>query len=145
MDLEKRTLVIFWLKKAHNDLLIAQELSSKFPDAAIYHCQQAAEKALKAFLTLHDREALKTHNIGDLIVEASQVKPELRNQLREAVALTQYNQTYRYPTNPTEDFNPTPGELRKAFHLAKAVYDKICEVMPEEIVGKPQQKPDLDR
>jgi HEPN domain-containing protein len=143
MDKEKRTLILFWLKKAQNDLLIVQELSSKFPDAAIYHCQQSAEKSLKAFLTLHDREALKTHNIGDLIVEASRIKPELRDRLREAAALTQYNQTYRYPINPTEDFNPTPGELRKAFHLAKAVYDKICELMPAEIVIKPPQ-PDIE-
>jgi HEPN domain-containing protein len=33
-------------------------------DTAVYHCQQAVEKALKAFLTYHDTEFEKTHGIS---------------------------------------------------------------------------------
>ncbi|BAZ30792.1 hypothetical protein NIES4074_32540 [Cylindrospermum sp. NIES-4074] len=50
MDKAKRTLVQFWLKKSQRDLTAAQKLAQELPDIAIYHCQQAAEKALKGFL-----------------------------------------------------------------------------------------------
>jgi hypothetical protein len=52
--------------------------------------------------------------------------------------LVQNNQLYRYPEEATEGFNPTPGELSKAFYLAKAVYDKVCEAMPAEINSQQQ-------
>ncbi len=134
-----------WLKKAQIDLLVAQKLANDFPDVAIYHCQQSAEKALKGFLILHDRDPGKTHNIDSLLREVGSIRPELPRELKEATKLTQYNQLYRYPEEATEDFNPTPGEVSKAFYTAKAVYEKICEAMPHEILPKPQQKPDIPR
>ncbi len=40
-----------WLTKAQHDLDSAKRLSSNpILDVSIYHCQQAAEKALKSFL-----------------------------------------------------------------------------------------------
>lgn len=118
MDKAKSVLVKFWLRKAQRDLAVAQKIGSDFPDIAIYHCQQGAEKALKSYLVLHDQDPGNTHNINTLIQEASAFKPELKTELKEAGFLTQYNQTYRYPGNPTEDFNPSPGELNKAFRIA---------------------------
>lgn len=145
MDKAKRSLVRMWLRKAQHDLIAAQKLAKDLPDIAIYHCQQCAEKALKGFLILHDRDPGKTHNIDTLLKEVGTIKPELPQELKEATRLSQYNQLYRYPEEATEDFNPTPGELSKAFYAAKAVYDKICEVMPDEIVTKPQPKPDIEK
>ena len=50
MDDAKRELVRAWLIKARNDLDTARQISA-IPeghlDSAIYHCQQAAEKAVK--------------------------------------------------------------------------------------------------
>jgi HEPN domain-containing protein len=46
-----------WLIKANNDLRSAEQLFKAEPpllDTAVYHCQQAAEKALKAYLTLQE-------------------------------------------------------------------------------------------
>ncbi len=135
MDKAKLTLVKFWLRKAERDLAVAQKLAPDFPDIAIYHCQQGAEKALKGFLILHDREAGSSHNINTLVQEASAFKPEFKMKLKEASSLSQYNQTYRYPGDPTEDFNPSPGELSKALRLAKDVYNSVLAAMPREIVG----------
>ena len=138
MDKAKSVLVKFWLRKAQRDLAVAQKIGSDFPDIAIYHCQQGAEKALKSYLVLHDRDPGNTHNINTLIQEASAFKPELKTELKEAGFLTQYNQTYRYPGNPIEDFNPSPGELNKAFRIAKAVYTSVLKAMPPEITGQQQ-------
>lgn len=139
MDKAKRILVQFWLKKAQRDLSAAQKLANDLPDIAIYHCQQAAEKALKGFLILHDQDPGNTHNINTLVRLASAFKPELTNILKEAGYLSQYNQTYRYPTEASEDFNPSPGELKKSFKLASDVVKTIVDSMPEEITGQSQQ------
>ena len=56
MDDAVRELVFGWLTKARHDLASARLLgsgSSPVLDTAIYHCQQAAEKALKGFLLYH--------------------------------------------------------------------------------------------
>lgn len=139
MQKAKVILVKFWLRKAQRDLAAAQKLATDFPDIAIYHCQQGAEKALKGFLILHDIEPMNTHNINTLIQQASLIKPEWQTVLKEAGVLSQYNSSYRYPSNPTDDFNPTLGELNKAFRIARDVYRTVLDVMPQEIVGQNQQ------
>jgi HEPN domain-containing protein len=65
-DEVKRDLVRRWLVKAWHDLAAARKLSSGpdvYLDVAIYHCQQAAEKSLKAFLVFHDKCVEKTHDL----------------------------------------------------------------------------------
>ena len=57
MDRAKVFEICQWLIKSRHDLRSSQRLFSDRPpllDTAAYHCQQAAEKALKAFLALHD-------------------------------------------------------------------------------------------
>jgi HEPN domain-containing protein len=139
MDKVKRILIQFWLKKSQRDLSAAQKLAPELPDIAIYHCQQAAEKALKGFLILHDTEPGDTHNINTLVKLAAAFKPEFATVLKEAGYLSQYNQTYRYPMESTEDFNPTPGELNKAYRLASEVYKNVIDSMPASVTGKSQE------
>ena len=53
-----------WMQKAHHDLLTAAqvlELDQPLTDIAAYHCQQAAEKALKVYLVQQDTPFSKTH------------------------------------------------------------------------------------
>jgi HEPN domain-containing protein len=74
MDEAKRQLVQSWLIKAQHDLAAARKLSAEpdsYLDTAIYHCQQAAEKAVKGFLVFHDQDFEKTHNIQLLITLAT--------------------------------------------------------------------------
>jgi len=45
-----------WMVKARHDLRTAETLAATSPplnDEAVFHCQQAAEKAIKGFLTWH--------------------------------------------------------------------------------------------
>lgn len=59
-----------WLVKAQRDLQTAEILlaqAAPFLDMAVYHCQQAAEKALKGFLFWHDVPFRKTHNLAELL------------------------------------------------------------------------------
>jgi len=55
-----------WLQKGRNDLLSAQILIEHDPpvlDTASFHCQQAVEKALKAFLAWKAVPFEKVHSL----------------------------------------------------------------------------------
>lgn len=57
-----------WLAKAASDLAAARSLvaAGQSYDAACFHAQQAAEKALKAVLATADAPIPRTHNLEDL-------------------------------------------------------------------------------
>jgi hypothetical protein len=60
-----------WFSKAFNDLRAAEALVATSPplfDEAAFHCQQAAEKALKGFLTWNGRTFRKTHNLEEIVI-----------------------------------------------------------------------------
>jgi HEPN domain-containing protein len=57
-DARRRTDTLSWFAKAHKDLRCGQiDLAAEppAPDDALYHCQQAIEKALKGFPLWHDQ------------------------------------------------------------------------------------------
>ncbi len=51
-----------WLRQAAKDRNAAQVLIGAEPSRSVFHSQQAAEKAIKAFLTFHQIPFRKTHN-----------------------------------------------------------------------------------
>ncbi len=68
-DVKKR-IVNQWLDKANADIVLAEHLLSDetaFLNAITFHCQQAAEKYLKALLTWWETEFPKTHELAKLI------------------------------------------------------------------------------
>ena len=59
-----------WMVKAWRDLETARRAATGEPpfyDIAVYHCQQAAEKAVKAFLVHHGTPYEKTHDINNFL------------------------------------------------------------------------------
>ena len=74
MDDTHMSLLRSWLTKAANDLRGAHILGSADDaplDTAIYHCQQTAEKAVKAFLVSKELSPEKTHDIRRLTLAMS--------------------------------------------------------------------------
>jgi HEPN domain-containing protein len=66
----KEELVKNWLDKAHIDLESAKRLASgpdPIFDTAVYHCQQAAEKAIKGWLVQNDQRFEKIHDLRVLV------------------------------------------------------------------------------
>jgi len=118
-----------WLAKASDDLRAASiDLAASPPLAedAVFHCQQAAEKTLKALLTWHDRPFRKTHNLEELGEQCLTVEPTLRPEIDLVVPLTEYAWRFRYPGEP-EDLGPDePGDaLRVAGDLHRAVVARL--------------------
>lgn len=125
-----------WLVKARDDLDSARKLAAQ-PDpifeTAIYHCQQAAEKALKGLLVFRDQDFDKVHDIRPLIVQAGALHPELAGLLPEAELLTPYATLYRYPS---EAPRPVTEEFEKALQAAEKVYRAVLSVLPQLDPGR---------
>jgi HEPN domain-containing protein len=96
---------------------------------AAFHCQQAVEKALKAFLTWHDRPFRKTHDLVELGAECVAIDPGLEPHLRGTAPLTEYAWRYRYPGEPS---HPEESEVRQAVDRAPAVVALIEGRLPPE-------------
>lgn len=123
-----------WMVKAWRDLETARRAATGTPpfyDVAVYHCQQAAEKAVKAFLVHHGKVYEKTHDIEVLIDLASEVDSGFDTLADAADALTPYATRFRYP-NATFAVEPQPPEYNEAEQHAQAVYDFVLGRLPKE-------------
>ena len=104
-----------WLAVAERDLkAVRNNLYGPEPttEVAAYHCQQAAEKLVKAALVAIGIDPPRWHNIDDL-VDLLPGQHALREALVPLGRLTPYAIAYRYPM-PDPDVLPdipTPGEI----------------------------------
>lgn len=119
-----------WLKKAELDLRAAGiEFEADPPLTAdiVFHCQQLAEKSMKAFLAWHDEPFRKTHNLVEIGQQCAAIDETLRDLLRDAAGLTEYAWKFRYPGEPSV------AETQVAVSLARAVFDAIIDRLPVEV------------
>lgn len=133
MDEAQRRLVQGWLIKAQHDLATARKLADDpYPllDTAIYHCQQAAEKAVKGFLAFRDQAVVKTHDVRFLVNQALSLEPGFEDCLEAAESVTPYATAYRYPDEVLE---PDDEEFEMAKKAAMDLVAFVLSVLPEEV------------
>ncbi len=94
-----------------------------------YHLQQAAEKAVKAFLVHHQKPWQKTHDIEVLVDLASDIEADFDKLADAADALTPYATRFRYP-NATFAVEPQPAEYDEALRQAQSIYDFVLVRLP---------------
>ena len=105
-----------WLSYAEQDLASSRVLMDAEPPLlgpASYHAQQAAEKALKAFLTSHRRPVRKTHDLVALLAECIALDQRFSQFLGAAQTLGPYATQFRYPY-PGAALEPPLGEAATA-------------------------------
>jgi HEPN domain-containing protein len=118
-----------WLLKAEEDLNAAKSLSDygiTFLSTVCFHSQQAAEKYLKAFLTYHQVEFPKTHDIDELLDLAASANKKLSESLRDVIILTNYGVDTRYPVDLP---NISAEDAQKALKLAEKTRRLVLEVL----------------
>ena len=122
-----------WLGRAVADLESAGLLLAAVPpraDTALFHCQQAVEKALKAFLTWRDIPFRKTHNLEEIGEACLKLDSTLRDLVDRVVPLTEYAWKFRYPGELEE---PSIEEARNALATAREMYEGIVDRLPVEV------------
>jgi len=122
-----------WLDKGKDDLRVAEYLSTMHhptPDEIIcFHCQQSAEKYLKAFLFSHDIEPEKTHNIKDLLRICQEYNTDFSTLSSEAFILTRYSVLPRYP-NELEINNE---DMKTALSYAKSIQEFVMKIFNDTV------------
>jgi HEPN domain-containing protein len=118
-----------WITKAKGDLKVAEhELSlSKeeiITDAVCFHCQQAVEKLLKAYLASKNVDFSKTHNLEYLLELCAKEDPEFKSI--ESGNLSFYAVEIRYPDEfYTPSFDEAKESFRNAVDIMKFIFKKL--------------------
>ena len=107
-----------WITKAVRDLRVAEhELSLPtdeiITDAVCFHCQQAVEKFLKAYLASKNVDFGKTHNLEYLVELCAKADPEFKSI--PLGNLSFYAVEIRYPD---EFYIPSLDEASESFQIA---------------------------
>ena len=127
----KEELVREWLRLADDDLRLAG-LTMKDTEpaywAAAFHCQQAAEKSLKAFLAYNEYHVEKTHDIEFLVKLCTKFLPEMEQFIESGAGLSEYAVETRYPA---ARFEITKTEAERAMEGARSIYEFVLKSLPE--------------
>ena len=97
---KKKVYIEEWLNFAKEDLDTAKALLNSeylFNRSICYHCQQSAEKDLKAYIIYLDLPLNKTHNLIKLVDQISELDKEIIHLQKAVEVLTDYIVTARYP------------------------------------------------
>ncbi len=89
-----------WIEYADKDISSAKYLFSMHPkplEIICYHCQQCAEKALKAFLIKNNHEVKRTHDLMLLQNDCKNISQQFDTLTLECAVLKNYSVTSRYP------------------------------------------------
>ena len=90
-----------WVTKAEGDFATAgRELRARTApnyDAVCFHCQQCAEKYLKAFLQENDQHIPKIHNLIGLMLLCEEMDGSFEMRRADLVTMERYSVRVRYP------------------------------------------------
>jgi HEPN domain-containing protein len=128
--MDNRLLAQEWQKIAEMDLLSAEHLLTMHPipiEVICYHCQQSAEKNLKAYLVLHNQNPPKTHDLDELCKLCQKFSDTFKTIADICSDLTTYSVQPRYPMK----FILEEQDMRKAMKNAKEIRDFILRLAPE--------------
>ncbi len=124
-----------WLQYAINDLSWTKaNLHEKVWYGACFTAQQAAEKALKAYLMFNNKDTKKIHDLVALLEKCIQLDVDFEQLRQDCTILTDYYVPTRYP-DIAEFIDFTQEKAQEAHLLAKKVVDFIqqkLESLPDE-------------
>lgn len=111
-----------WIAKAEEDRRCAALVASSEPpmlDPAAYHCQQAAEKLLKALLVVAAMPVPKTHDLERLAALAEAAFPVLRDAVAAVAGFTPWGTATRDPELEA-DMGIMPADIHEALDAIDA-------------------------
>jgi HEPN domain-containing protein len=122
-----------WIRKAESDFLAADNnlAAANVPhDAVCFHCQQAAEKYLKALLASLGAPSGRTHDLMALLQDArtylATAPPE---EVENAcIILNPYSIEVRYPDDESD---PTTTDSMEAREAAETVRRWVRSIVPK--------------
>jgi len=116
-------LIANFLRIASEDLEGARLLATAGNRNAIYLCEQAAEKVIRAVVTAEGKHAGVKHELGEIVDLVPDENP-LKPRLRAIEHLSAYATTFRYPVSSSASkripTGPSPDQLQAAIDATAA-------------------------
>lgn len=125
-----------WFKQAEYDWSSAEyNAVGEFHSIACFHAQQAAEKAIKAFLISQGRRAIIGHSILFLVREAVEYNESYHSLLSHGRILDRYYIQTRYPDAlpdgaPYESYEAEDSNI--ALQKSKEIIDHVRSMIIDE-------------
>ncbi len=127
MTPELRTYISSWIIKSEHDLISAQRLLEIEPmilDNACFHCQQAIEKLLKAYLIYNGVDTERTHNIVFLLSQCADF--DVIFSTIDSLNINAYAVQGRYPdSNIMPEIKEAQSYYQLALRIKQLVTDRI--------------------
>ena len=125
------------VKKARGDLrAMAMTQKGLVWDPCCFHAQQAAEKCLKAYLTMAGVLFPFTHNIKELVEIAARIDARFAKFLKTGRKLSPYAVQVRY----VAAVSPGKAQATAAVKIATAICQFIFDLLPKSVVGTKGRK-----
>jgi HEPN domain-containing protein len=118
-----------WIVKGDHDLGTAKITYLHIPeylDTVIFHCQQAVEKYLKAYLIFKSTSFKLSHDLIYLLDLITQTDPEIENYYETVSELQGYAVEIRYPN---ETIYLSNEKVEKAMTIAKNIREFVTSKM----------------
>lgn len=133
--MDKINIIKEWFDFAEKDITSAKFLLGMRPvplEIVCYHCEQAAEKALKCYLIFKDSEPLRTHDLKLLCKICSDMDQSFTEISHCCINLTPYGIQPRYPF----EIEINDSDMQKAINDADQVINfvqkklKLAKIIP---------------
>jgi HEPN domain-containing protein len=124
-----------WLARAQEDAVVAELALTRDPpliNPAAFHCQQAAEKILKALLVAAGAAPPRSHDMELLIEAAAPQYPTLGKEMQAFARLTEWLSASRYP-DLGGGLGETPADVAEMLALVKAFGAKVRALAPFQL------------
>jgi len=115
-----------WLNRAGEDILSAGMLvqNDNCYNSAAFHCQQAIEKAMKAYILLKSDVLPDGHNLPWLCKRAMRYDQAFSGWLAQSASLNRCYIETRYPADLPQELGF--GQVMQHYRTAKEMYLFIC-------------------
>lgn len=121
-----------WLQIAYDDYDSAKFLyDNKIPkplEIICYHCQQSAEKSLKAYICASGKDVQKTHETSRLCKQCSEIDASFSVLLEDCAELEVYATETRYPLRIEIEDTHAKRALSQALRIYDFASAKINEI-----------------
>ena len=121
-----------WLKYANMDIDAAQQLYAQRQnprqrpiEIILYHCQQGAEKSLKAYMVQNGSFPPKTHELQKLRLICKQWNDKFDNYrlINHCTFLDPFGVRIKYPKH---NMSLDSSQAARGLNSAKRIYDFVC-------------------
>jgi len=114
-----------WISSAQEDLDMIS-LASQVPLLAptYYHCEQAIEKILKAYIIAKETKLIKTHALDELLKICENQSPDFSKFKKECDEITTYS-TVRYPPRKKLTERALKKTIKNTFEIVNFTKSKL--------------------